>query len=348
MSTSKFAETHNLVVFLKKPTESKGFEQIVDFLNIRALVDGKKVIVNKASIRRDLRLDDAKGTTCLPNAAIFEELTRMSAKTTAWNKFSSTMASAIICLANNKKFNFSKYILNNMVKNLEAEVKFYMIPIFVQVFMNHQFGDMSHHKGIFVNLSLTKRVFANMKRVATGFSGRKHKSRRKQMKETEVPHTKLQTKEHIPTPSYDPLPSGEDRMQLYELMEICTTLSDRVLSLEQIKTNQTAKIKKLKRRVKKLEGNKKKRTHEIKRLYKVRLSAIVESFEEEEAKIKKLKRRVKKLEGNKKKRTHEIKRLYKVRLSAIVESFEEEEGLGDQENASKQERIAEIDADEDL
>nr|GFA75123.1 hypothetical protein [Tanacetum cinerariifolium] len=69
--------------------------------SVTSPVDGKKVILNKASIRRDLRLDDAEGTACLPNAAIFEEFARMGAKTTAYNEFSSTMASAIICLANN-------------------------------------------------------------------------------------------------------------------------------------------------------------------------------------------------------------------------------------------------------
>ncbi|GKB53787.1 hypothetical protein Tco_0904540, partial [Tanacetum coccineum] len=141
--------------FLSKPAESKGFEQIVDFLNanpikyaltinhtiytscikqfwatvkvktvngevqLQALVDGKKIIVTKASVRRDLQLNDEEGTDCLPNATIFEELTRMgyekllqkltfykaffspqwkflihtilqclSAKTTAWNEFS--------------------------------------------------------------------------------------------------------------------------------------------------------------------------------------------------------------------------------------------------------------------
>nr|GEV10581.1 hypothetical protein [Tanacetum cinerariifolium] len=56
----------------------------------------------------------------------------------------------------------------------------------------------------------------------------------------------------------------------------------RVLSLEQIKTNQAAKIKKLKKRVKKLEGKKNKRTHGLKRLYKVRLTARVEYFKEDE------------------------------------------------------------------
>nr|GEV16378.1 hypothetical protein [Tanacetum cinerariifolium] len=64
------------------------------------------------------------------------------------------------------------------------------------------------------------------------------------------------------------------------------------------------------------------------------------------AKTKKLKKRVKKLEGKKKKRTYDLKRLYNVGLSARVESSKDEEGLGAQEDASKQGRIAEIDANE--
>nr|GEZ09794.1 hypothetical protein [Tanacetum cinerariifolium] len=92
MSTPKFAGTHNLVAFLEKPTESEGFEQIIDFLNanpikyaltvnpliytscikqfwattkvktvngeeqIQALVDKKKVIITKTSVRSDLYL----------------------------------------------------------------------------------------------------------------------------------------------------------------------------------------------------------------------------------------------------------------------------------------------------
>ncbi|GJT90861.1 putative ribonuclease H-like domain-containing protein [Tanacetum coccineum] len=61
------------------------------------------------------------GTDCLLTATIFEELEHMglSAKTTAWNEFSSAMASAIICLATNQKFNFSKYIFDAMVLDLE-------------------------------------------------------------------------------------------------------------------------------------------------------------------------------------------------------------------------------------
>ncbi|GJT05013.1 putative reverse transcriptase domain-containing protein [Tanacetum coccineum] len=151
MATLKFADTHNMVAFLSKPTKSDGFEQIVDFLNahpiryaltinptiyiscieqfwstvkaktingeeqLHALVDGKKIIITESSVRRDLQLADEEGVDCLPNSTIFEQLTLMGPKTTAWNEFSSTMASAIICLATNQKFNFSKFIFDNIV-----------------------------------------------------------------------------------------------------------------------------------------------------------------------------------------------------------------------------------------
>ncbi|GJZ55385.1 hypothetical protein Tco_0610578 [Tanacetum coccineum] len=96
----------------------------------------------------------------------------LSAKTTAWNEFSSTMASVIICLAINQKFNFSKYIFENMVKNLDNAGKFLMYPRFVQVFLDKQLEGMSSHKRIYVTPSHTKKIFGNIKRVGKGFSGR--------------------------------------------------------------------------------------------------------------------------------------------------------------------------------
>ncbi|GJU28744.1 putative ribonuclease H-like domain-containing protein [Tanacetum coccineum] len=88
-------------------------------VQLQTLMDGKKIIITESIVRRDLQLEDAEGVDCLPNATIFEQLTLMGSKTTAWNEFSSTMASAIICLDTNQKFNFSKYIFESMVKNLE-------------------------------------------------------------------------------------------------------------------------------------------------------------------------------------------------------------------------------------
>ncbi|GJX85225.1 hypothetical protein Tco_0335999 [Tanacetum coccineum] len=149
MSSPKFAETYNAVAFLEKPEESDGFAEIIDFLKassvsyaltvnpviytscieqfwatakvqtvngvrqLQALVDKKRVIVTESSIRRDLHLDDAEGTDCLPTATIFEELARMG----------SSMASLIICLATNQKFNLSKFIFAAYVKHLDGGVK---------------------------------------------------------------------------------------------------------------------------------------------------------------------------------------------------------------------------------
>nr|GEX60024.1 hypothetical protein [Tanacetum cinerariifolium] len=93
------------------------------------------------------------------------------AKTTSWNEFNSAMASAIICLATNQKFNFSRYIILSLVKNIEAGVPFFMFPRFVKLIINHQLGVMTHHKDIFSIPLLTKKVFANIKRVGTRFSG---------------------------------------------------------------------------------------------------------------------------------------------------------------------------------
>ncbi|GKB53173.1 hypothetical protein Tco_0903926, partial [Tanacetum coccineum] len=82
------------------------------------------------------------------------------------------MASAIICLATNQKFNFSKYIFESMVKNLDNVGKFLMYPRFVQVFLDKQLEGMETHDRIYIAPSHTKKIFGNMKRVGKGFSGR--------------------------------------------------------------------------------------------------------------------------------------------------------------------------------
>ncbi|GJS03631.1 hypothetical protein Tco_0320139 [Tanacetum coccineum] len=61
-----------------------------------------------------------------------------------------------------------------------------------------------------------------------------------------------------------------------------TIAQTRVLDLEKTKTTQANEIASLKRRVKKLKKKRSSRTHKLKRLYKVGLSARVESFGDEE------------------------------------------------------------------
>ncbi|GKC13372.1 hypothetical protein Tco_1010154 [Tanacetum coccineum] len=70
-------------------------------------------------------------------------------------------------------------------------------------------------------------------------------------------------------------------IQLLKL-ELCTNLQQRVLDLETTETTQANEIASLKRRVKKLKKKDRSRTHKLKRLYKVGLSARVESSGDEE------------------------------------------------------------------
>nr|GEX08212.1 NADP-dependent malic enzyme [Tanacetum cinerariifolium] len=290
MSTPTFAKTHNLIVYLAKPTESEGFEQIIDFLNgssisyaltasptirtscikqfwttvkvktindevrIQALIDEKRVNINESSIRHTLKLDDAEGTSCFANAEIFD------------------------------------------VKNIKAGVPFFMFPRFVQLFIDHQLVDMSHHKDIYDNPFLTNKVFANMKWVVTGFSRvvtslfdtmlvpaaeevglnqddvqsttipikpstskphKKHKSKKQQPQALKVPSLKPSPKHRLPSPSNDPLLGGEDSLKLKELMDLCTHLSNKVLELESevidILSTYKDQIEKLEGRVDRLE-----------------------------------------------------------------------------------------------
>nr|GEU53723.1 hypothetical protein [Tanacetum cinerariifolium] len=79
------------------------------------------------------------------------------------------------------------------------------------------------------------------------------------------------------------LQSDEDRLELNELMALCTNLQIRVLDLEKTNTTQSNEIASLKRKVKKLEERNKSRTHKLKRLYKVGLTARVKSSRDKES-----------------------------------------------------------------
>ncbi|GKB61547.1 hypothetical protein Tco_0917733, partial [Tanacetum coccineum] len=77
---------------------------------------------------------------------------------------------------------------------------------------------------------------------------KKQKSRRKQRKEAETAHAEIEEEEHFNTPSNDPLPSGEDSMQINELMALCTQLQQQVLDLEKAKSDLAIEIASLKKR----------------------------------------------------------------------------------------------------
>nr|GEX68850.1 hypothetical protein [Tanacetum cinerariifolium] len=110
----------------------------------------------------------------------------LSAKTTSWNEFSSTMASAIIYLSTNEKFNFSRdvtLLFDNMLVQASEKV------------------------GI---LQADAEPIPIPTEPLTSKPQKKHKPKRKHTKEPEVPPTKSQAKHNVPlpSPSHDPLPSA--------------------------------------------------------------------------------------------------------------------------------------------
>ncbi|GJW49347.1 hypothetical protein Tco_0090698 [Tanacetum coccineum] len=179
MSALKFADSHNMVTFLAKPTEIEGFEQIVDFLNANP-------------IKYTLTVNPTIYTSCI-----------------------------------------EQFWATAKVETVNGEVQL------------HALVDRK----------------------------KKKQSKRKQRKDTEIPQSsgpiepiadEAATKENIPTQSNDPpllrvntLGSGEDRLTLKDLMDLCTKLSNRVLDLETTKTAQAKEIAGLKKRVKKLERKRK-------------------------------------------------------------------------------------------
>ncbi|GJY51758.1 hypothetical protein Tco_0442605 [Tanacetum coccineum] len=256
MPSPKFVETHNVVAFLEKPEESDRFAEIIDFLKASSVSYALTVNPWKYFIHTI--------TQCL------------SAKSTAWNEFSSSMASLIICLATNQKFNLSKYIFDAMVKHLDGGVKFLMYPRFLQVFINQQLGNMSTHKKIFVNPFYTKKVFANIKRAGKDFSRRI-------------------------TPLFDTImvqhieEVGEDSDHPTDSTQI--PIIDQLSSSSQPKKKQPSKeaqrqeaedaqakeIAALKKRIQRLERRKMSRPIGLKRLRKVGMSRKVESYKDQES-----------------------------------------------------------------
>nr|GEZ64352.1 hypothetical protein [Tanacetum cinerariifolium]GEZ64357.1 hypothetical protein [Tanacetum cinerariifolium] len=124
-------------------------KKVNDDVQLCTLIDGKKVVVFEAIIRRDLYLDDADGVECYPIDEIFEELARMGYEKPP------------------PKLTFYKA----MVRNVDSPSKFLMYLLFLQVVLDHQVDDMTTHNTRYTSPALTQKVFANMKRVRKGFSG---------------------------------------------------------------------------------------------------------------------------------------------------------------------------------
>nr|GEV60862.1 hypothetical protein [Tanacetum cinerariifolium] len=123
-----------------------------DVTRLQALVDKKKVVVTEAIIRDALRLDDVEGVDCLPNEEIFTELARIG------------------CEKPSTKLTFYKAFFSsqwNLVRNVDSPTRFYMYPRFIQLMIRKQVGGLSTHITKYTSLTLTQKVFTNIRRVGS-------------------------------------------------------------------------------------------------------------------------------------------------------------------------------------
>ncbi|GJR76665.1 hypothetical protein Tco_0089030 [Tanacetum coccineum] len=194
-----------------------------EVMEITTTIDGRVKTITEASIRRHLKLEDSDGISTLP-VKNFEQLALiwyvttsdsltfqkgyfspqwkflihtilhcLSPKKTAWEQFSSNIATAIIYLATNRTFNFSNLIFEAMDQG-EGPT----IPV------------VSHH---------------------TPISG-PSTSQPPSIQTTPVAEEAAPMPHDSPLPRVHSLGSDEGSLSLNELTVLCTSLSKKVESLE--------------------------------------------------------------------------------------------------------------------
>nr|GEV63666.1 copia protein [Tanacetum cinerariifolium] len=252
-----------------------------DVMRLQALVDKKKVMITKATIRDAFQLNDAENIDCLPNEEIFTELSRMgyenpstkltfykafflpqwkflihtilqymSAKRTSWNEFSSYMALALICLStvaqqdDDVATEGAASVVVDDVHAAADEPSIPSPPLTIQPPPQSQ------------ELPSTLQVLPT---------------------QPPSPIAQLTSPQQQPQPS-QPLHDAEISIDLlHTLLETCKTLTRRVEHLEQDKIAQTLEIIKLKQRVKKLERRNKLKISKLRRLKRVRAAQRVDT-----------------------------------------------------------------------
>nr|GFC77998.1 hypothetical protein [Tanacetum cinerariifolium] len=172
---------------------------------ILATVDGIVRSVSESSLRCNLKLRDEDGISSLPDAKLFGNLTLMgynispnqkftfqkgqfshqwkylihtimqslSPKSTWFNEFSSNIATALVCLATNRTYNFSKMIFDGLVKNINNKVsKFLMYQRFLAKCLRMGQLIQITHTQTYVVPFHTKRLFTTLRVNSPSFSGR--------------------------------------------------------------------------------------------------------------------------------------------------------------------------------
>ncbi|GKA42741.1 hypothetical protein Tco_0735401 [Tanacetum coccineum] len=297
MAPLTFADTYNMVAYLSKSDASEGFNQILDFLNastiryaltvnptiyvscikqfwstakvktvngvvqLQALIDGKKVFVSEAIIRRDLHLEDAEGVECLPNNEIFKELARMGYEkpppkltfykaffAPQWNHHTKYTSPAL-----------TQKVFANM-RRVDKGFSGNKTPLFDTMLVQPQTQADED-----VEMLVDEEQPATISAPSTS----------ELQDQLSIPHDSPEQEPTHSSPHDSPLTginpprSEEGSLQLAELMALCTSLQRKVDALEKDKLAQATEILSLKKRVEKLEKRRKSKPSVLKRLRKI-------------------------------------------------------------------------------
>ncbi|GJV39892.1 hypothetical protein Tco_1418332 [Tanacetum coccineum] len=225
---------------------------------IIAKVNGRQRTVTESSIRRHLKLLDDEGISTLPDNELFENLSPMgynispnqrfsfqkgqfshqwkflihtlmqclSPKSTGFNEFSSNIATAIVCLATNRVYNFSKMIFDGMVRNVKSKGKFLMYLRRLTRGTTRISQSKVSSPGADETASPT-RDDRHGEAFPTATSLDVGQDRKNIAKTSAMPHEA--------SPGVTSLDGGEGSMQqkLQELMDMCTSLQQQHLLMEQ-------------------------------------------------------------------------------------------------------------------
>nr|GEX32996.1 putative ribonuclease H-like domain-containing protein [Tanacetum cinerariifolium] len=170
-------------------------------VNFHPMVD----FIEASPLRINLKLQDEEGISSLPDTELFENLTLMgynispnqkftfqkrkfshqwkylihtimqciSPKSTGFNEFSSHIATARVCLATNRTYNFSKMIFDGLVKNVNNKIsKLLMYPRFLTICLRmSQFVQITHNHTYVIPFH-TRKPFTTLRVNSPSFSGR--------------------------------------------------------------------------------------------------------------------------------------------------------------------------------
>ncbi|GJX74666.1 putative ribonuclease H-like domain-containing protein [Tanacetum coccineum] len=266
---------------------------------IHAIVDGKAVVISESSVRSDLLFNDEDGIACLTNDEIFENLALMgyeqlSTKLTFQKEPQTeslqtetplTVSHELHTEAHIEQILPSPSTYQRKTQKHRRAKKVTKLPQ-TSVPLDHGADEAPRNHGGAHAQTRSKRVLEKPNEPPlleghTSVSG-----------EGNMEHT-FELTDNVPnTPHDSPLLGGytpgsdEGRMELIqELMETCTSLTKRVLTLEEAKAAQDRVITRLKLRVKKLEKKRKERTPQtmIRRLFKGRVESSDDDLDEEDA-----------------------------------------------------------------